>query len=332
MSEIQGEVLNPSPVQTNQRLPWGGVIGAGGSRPFTVYHNHVWSFVVRGDAEGFPSDLVELGQPFESDAPRHADGRLLGRRGWRVEQIDPAGEWLPQLAEVAHEPGANGCRLTSPDPKVAMIDATGMHLGMERKGAIRVKLYDPRLGRVGAPPSEESYANYLSRYTLTTGMYFHCYAAVRMILINRGREAVPSLDHGWTTGFRRKVLAAGLIDPMPREALNAHVLLIRNRIQRWDALRKTGTLSEESYRRQRDEATKLTGAMTAAWDRQFASGEHVSEAVDSIEVTRVGDTGGYDNEGSVTGYEIDAGVALSKLPDNPDAGEMPEHVPPKRRR
>ncbi len=323
MHEVHGEVLRPNPVDTVARLPYGGVIAKTGSKPFTVYHQHGWSFVVPPDLDGLPLDLVESAQPFSVEPERsRVTGKFIGRRSWAVPAIDGKGEWLPQLEAIAHEPGANGVRLTHPDPRIAKIDATGLLVGMEQKKATRIPLYDNRLGPLTDAAGVETYADYAQRYLLTSGYYLHVFTGVRFELLNRGKRAEPATDFGWLYGFRRRVVSAGIVEPMARQSLGGHIRLIDHRLREYQTRQRAGKLSADAYKQMRDEGERLIEHMTAAWERQFAALVGEAPTVRAMEAA-VEEEEGRHFDGEMT-------VSLDEVEGTADAPIDPE--PPKGRK
>jgi len=219
--ELRGELITPQAVREKVRLPRTDIL-TGSRQPFELAHTHQWEFV-----EG-----------------EHA------RRN---------GEWLPAYTEVRKEPGGNGVVERGNGP-TARIDATAATLGMMRKGAVTIRLGDPRMG---------DYANYLARHELRGGGYFYCFAGVKVSVSANGTRAIPRPGKAWVIGLQRQMLKSGLIDPMSREALDEHLLVLGNRLQRWSELMSTGRLTKDAHDAKATETEDLMRRMREAFDVQF---------------------------------------------------------------
>lgn len=258
---LDGETVRPADAPETPRVPWGGLIPEQ-SYPFTAVHHHDWEFA--------------------------------------EDALSPEGEWRPQVSEIRHVPGGNGCYEVGRGPG-ARINPNPVFAGMESKGSIVIRQDERRLG---------PYRHYLKRYLLTSGKYFYCYAGVKVVLINRGRAARPRPDPVWMRGFQMQLLQGGLIDPMAPEVLNTHILTIENRINEWDTMRGQGALTEDAFRRMVADAESRIERMRAAWDRQFGGVDH--EAVQSAALPEEPDR-----------YAVDAAPEYED--DPPEAPASPTH-------
>lgn len=179
------------------------------------------------------------------------------------------GEWLPHISELRHKPGGNGVRVPVANGPT---NATAAVVGLRNKRGIEARLGDPRLG---------SFAKYLARHDMRNGKVFWCYRWVKIRLINNGRNAVPKIDHAQMVAFRRQWLAGGIIDAMPREALDSELLVIENRITRWRSLLSEGRMTDTAYAANVEQATATMEAMSRAYQRQFGEADVVeSRGVD----------------------------------------------------
>jgi hypothetical protein len=238
--EIPGSTLRPNPVSVAQVLPNTGPVPRDGNYPFTAIHHHEWEFV-------------------------------------RGAHVNPGGEWLPKISEARHVPGGNGSggvqigdaagtRGTGEAPR--MVARIGnMLAGIRSKRSIVIEHFDHRLGK---------YGTYLKAFPTATGAQFYCYDWVHAILVNNGRDVVFECDEVESVGFRRQVLAGGIIQPMPRQALNSEVAVIRNKIGRWGDKMAAAQMDRDAYEAAVKDAQAEIAAMTAAWEYQFGANAGVA--------------------------------------------------------
>lgn len=193
--------------------------------------------------------------------PERGRGPFLVVHHHNWEFIDDLNEWLPEVVETETVPGSNGTGISGIG-KDARIDDRKLRAGINNKLSVEIKRHDPRLGE---------FADFLSYYTLTTGPRFYCYSWVKFSLINNGRNAVPKPDRERMMAFRRKILTSGIVEPMPRAAIETARVPIRDQQQRWTELRDAGKMEPNAYAERMKAADDRLARMDAAWSRQFGA-------------------------------------------------------------
>lgn len=197
---------------------------------------------------------------------------VVHHHDWEFVQdvgVAKGGEWLPAVTECRLNPGSNGVGVRGIG-KDARLDPTGLMNGIRSKRSVEIRQHDPRLGE---------YADYATRYTLENGAFHYTYAWLKYKLINNGRNAVPQLDKARMYGFRRKLLEAGLVDPMPRLELESHLLRLNTREATARDQLDHGNLTSDAFDRLQRDLQQKREAMTAAWDRQFGGVSSEPEVV-----------------------------------------------------
>lgn len=225
-----GELLTPQVNKEDTRLPASRRVQ--GNDPFTLAFTHQWEFIpgTNVDPEGSP-------------------------------HVHPDGEWLPELTEIRHTPGANGVSVVN-----GRVNAGRAIHGMTQKGAVVIRQNDPLLGE---------YRQYLARFGVRNGLlprkqpYHHVLAGVRMKVIANGTRCVPIPDPEWCFGLRRQVVKSRLVEPMDAEQLDERVLRVQNRIGRLRNQRMQGPGAGERI----EEYRRLIAAMRAAWERQYGDAD-----------------------------------------------------------
>ena len=237
----------------------------GSDDAFEVAHTGMWEFI----------------GPSHQLAMRHSTKPPAGGvRTWDVEPVHPEGEWLAEFTEIRCVVGGNGTVDEGP-PGRQELNATGHIVGMATKGAIVIR--NGRESKLGP------YANFRALHRYDDGRPFWTLSGVGLRPLPMG-GAVPELDRGWMVGFRRQLVASGLVPAMHRNGLDFHVGILTNRIQEWGRKLDAGKLESATYNRLVEDTRKLIAAMTAAFERQFGDAggpvlaSHSDDAIDPLGV------------------------------------------------
>jgi hypothetical protein len=262
---LQGERLAPRNDERNLAVVWNSET-SGSQFPFDLGFGGEWEFLEAGRVKF---------------APDPEAGRV---RTWRVEPIHSEGEWLPCVTELRHNPGGNGVVEREvgkqADGKTPILQIDGSNhtreFGRAEGHASWEHGREKKLG-----PYRDFRARFVMRGHKAYG-WFYTFAGTSLRRISTS-QVVPEPDLGWTTGLRRQLVSAGLVDAMDVAVLRKQLRVLEHRLAEYDKRLGEGKLSEAAWKIRRETTAKTMDAMQAAWHRQFGDaviGERVAAQVD----------------------------------------------------
>lgn len=167
---------------------------------------------------------------------------------WKFDE--EADEWLPEVGEILHVPGANGVSERG-NPNAAKTGAVS-------KGGIIIEAHDSRLGE---------FIDYLAYFPTRAGRRFYCMRWTSFTIVRNGRRCVAVPDKETHRGFLRQLYVAGIVPPMPVEILSEKIQMLRGRINTYRGNRDRGGMTPDAFTSREADANAMMARWEAAFDK-----------------------------------------------------------------